>query len=56
MTQRKHPRHFGLMLLFTTVVFVAMLISSAFTALAVFLLVKTACFMSPVKPHPIPVL
>ena len=40
MTQRKHPRHFGLMLLFTTVVFVAMLISSAFTALAVFLLVK----------------
>ena len=41
MTQRKHSKHFGLMLMFIVVVFVALLINSAITALAVFLLVKS---------------
>ena len=41
MTQRKHSGHFGLMLLFIVVVFFALLINSAITSLAVFLLVKS---------------
>jgi len=53
MTQRKHSKHFGLMLMFTVVVFFALLINSAITALAVFLLVKSGMLFvaSEALPH-----
>ena len=53
MTQRKHSNHFGLMLMFTVVVFFALLINSAITALAVFLLVKSGMLFvaSEALPH-----
>lgn len=53
MTQRKHTRHFGLMLLFTVVVFFALLINSAISAMAVLLLVKSGMIYiaSEAVPH-----
>lgn len=53
MTQRKHTRHFGLMLLFTVVVFFALLINSAISAMAVLLLVKSGMIYiaSEAMPH-----
>lgn len=53
MKPRKHSKHFGLMLMFTVVVFVALLINSAITALAVFLLVKSGMIYiaSEAMPH-----
>lgn len=40
MKRRKHSRHFGLMFLFTVVVFIALLINSAISALTVFLFIR----------------
>ena len=53
MKRGKHSKHFGLMLMFTVVVFVALLINSAITALAVFFLMKSGILYvsSAAQPH-----
>ena len=53
MTQRKHSRHFGLMVLFIVIVFLSLLINTIITSTAVFFLVKGGILSvsSAVRPH-----
>ena len=53
MKQKKHSKHFGLMLMFTVVVFLALLINSAITTLTVLLLIKSGLLYvsTAAQPH-----
>ena len=53
MKERKHSRHFGLMLLFIVIVFLSLLVNTIVTSTAVFFLVKGGILSvsSAVRPH-----